>query len=140
MGNIGRLARELLNPTKKMEEVLTVLKKDYNIKPAQKSVSKEEIKMEERHKNEDTESMLNQLPSCIQIPREDSVAEYEDERYYYYLFNLSKYDEDSSKYELSYYCWLYDLELVAFSGSLQEVATKMLSWCKEKGYISQKLP
>lgn len=96
--------------------------------------------MEERHKSEDTESMLNQLPSCIRTPREDSLAEYEDERYYCYLFNLSKDDEDSSKYELSYYCWLYDLELVSFSGSLQEVAAKMLSWCKEKGYISPKKP
>lgn len=86
--------------------------------------------------NESIESLLNKLPSYIKMYDKDIEVEFEDEHYIYYLFGLDKDSDDGTIYELSYFCYLWEKELVSFKGSLREVAEKAVAWCKENGYIN----
>lgn len=86
-------------------------------------------------KTGDIERLLNQLPEHIEIFNGSIDAEFEEDKYNYYLFVLHKDEDDNSKYELSYFDYLWDKELIAFEGTLTEATKKMYEWCKENGYI-----
>lgn len=73
------------------------------------------------------EELLDSLPETIVTPREDPCAEFDFERNYYYEFCLYK---EHGGYEVSYYCFLYEVELVSFTGTLKEVVNKMVEWYK----------
>lgn len=78
--------------------------------------------------NDTIEEILDLLPDGISVT--NSIDDLDSELWY--SFSL---DKNESIYELSYYNWIWEKELVSFSGNLHEVASKMYEWCKEKGYI-----
>lgn len=84
---------------------------------------------------EDIESLLNSLPSFIKIYDTTIEAEFDSDHYIYYAFDLGKDDGVENVYELSYFCYLWEKELISFKGSLHDVAEKMVAWCKLNGYV-----
>lgn len=87
------------------------------------------------NRKEDVETLLNRLPLCIETPREDDFAEFECDRRYHYHFGIDKDYDNSTLYELSYYDYLWEQELISFTGPLREISEKMVEWCKENGYL-----
>ena len=79
-----------------------------------------------------TEELLNSLPDKIDVPFGNPEDEFERFRPYGFVL-----DKDNGVYELSYFNFLYEQELISFNGSLHEVASKMYEWCKEKGYLNE---
>lgn len=80
-----------------------------------------------------TEEMLDALPEKIVLHNDSPIDEWDDEKHdERYMFDLVK---DRGAYEFSYICWSKEIELISFRGSLQEVASSMYEWCKEKGYV-----
>lgn len=76
-----------------------------------------------------TEELLDLLPDSIYIPYDNPEDEFEKKRGYGFVL-----EKESGVYELSYFNFLYDVELISFKGTLPEVANKMYEWCKEHGY------
>ena len=77
-----------------------------------------------------TEELFSKLPDKIILPNPHPIDELDDERWY--LFELNKYGDE---YELSYYDFANDEELISFQGSLPDIASKMYDWCKENHYL-----
>lgn len=70
-----------------------------------------------------TIELLDRLPDLIKKPNKNPIDEWDNEIYYH--FHLLK---DEGVYELSYYSFLMDSELISFSGSLDEVVKNMTEY------------
>lgn len=78
------------------------------------------------------EELLDSLPDKIVLPNNNPIDEFDKELWY--CFRLYK---EGTEYELVYYCWLNDKELISFEGSLRFVAEHMYQWCVDNGYSTK---